>query len=393
MPSLRRALSVSGLCLLALPDLVTARVGRTNNNNGNGGNTNTNKGNGPPAWSGASAGAAGLKPLAGGTGTESILIEVIAIGSTAEEAKANAERGVRAHGAKIIPPGQLKTIQQEEAAAYTIDFNGINIFQDKNVRNNPTFEYYELAGADYLDEMSAAMNLWNGVEGSVFQGTVRKVGTGLTTYPEYSPADGATYRASACSAAAVSDLDAAFTMGWADMGVGYEGILGYACRWVQQGGRKRDRYADVDAVFNVNPGNGWIHVEHGVDVGVFNVNPGNGWTWDGGKVCTTAAHEIGHLVGMGHSDVAGALMFPEYQGNVCPGYSSDASGLAQDDKNALTALYPGETDGTGGGDDSTGGGGGGGDTCIASGSTPPTSCSDCCTKACFTKGKKSGRCK
>ena len=71
----------------------------------------------------------------------------------------------------------------------------------------------------------------------------------------------------------------------------------------------------------------------------------------------------------------------------------DASGLAQDDKDALIALYPGESDGTGGGDDSAGGGGGGGDTCIASGSTPPTSCSDCCTKACFTKGKKSGKCK
>ena len=225
MPSLRRSLSVSGLCLLALPELATARVGRNNNNNGNGGNNNNDKGNGPPSWSGASAGAAGLKPLAGGDGTESILIEVIAIGSTSEEAKANAERGVRAHGAKIIPPGQLKTLQQEEAAAYAIDFNGINIFQDKNIRNNPTFEYYELAGANYLDEMSAAMNLWNGVQGSVFQGTVQKVGTGLTTYPKYSPADGATYRASACTAVAVSDLDAAFTMGWADMGIEYEAHL------------------------------------------------------------------------------------------------------------------------------------------------------------------------
>lgn len=371
MPSLLRSLTASSLCLLALPELASARVGRNaNKNNAVNNNINTN---GPPSWSGASAGAAGLKPLPGGDGADSILVEVIAVGSTADEARATAERGVRAHGAKIIPPGQLKNLQQEEAAAYAIDFEGINIFQDKNVRNNPTFRYYELADASFYDEMSAAMDLWNDVPGSVFSGTVTKVGTGITTYPQYSPADGATYRASACSAATVSDLDTAFTMGWADMGPDHEGILGVACRWVQQGGRKRDRYADVDAVFNTNPG--------------------AGWTWDDGRVCTTAAHEIGHLVGMGHSDVVGALMYPQYQSNVCPGYAPAGNGLAQDDKDALVYLYPGESDG---GDDSTGGGGGGGggDACIASGSPPPTGiCSDCCTKTCFTKGKKSGRCK
>ncbi len=82
-------------------------------------------------------------------------------------------------------------------------------------------------------------------------------------------------------------------------------------------------------------------------------------------------HEIGHGLGLGHSNVSGATMYPSV--------SSCNNGpvtIAQDDADGINALYSG----SGGG----GGGGGGGGSCSPLGA----SCSsdgDCCSNKC--KGK------
>lgn len=46
-----------------------------------------------------------------------------------------------------------------------------------------------------------------------------------------------------------------------------------------------------------------------------------------------AAHEFGHSLGLMHSSVAGALMYPWYQG-LQPGYQ-----LPDDDRHAIQQLY------------------------------------------------------
>jgi Matrixin len=74
-------------------------------------------------------------------------------------------------------------------------------------------------------------------------------------------------------------------------------------------------------------------------------------------------HEVGHLLGLGHSNVSGATMYPSV--SAC---NNNPASTEADDDSAITALY----------------GGGGGPVCLAKGS-PCTSNSLCCSGSC--KGK------
>ena len=80
-------------------------------------------------------------------------------------------------------------------------------------------------------------------------------------------------------------------------------------------------------------------------------------------------HEIGHGLGLGHTDVDGATMFPSVSS--C---DNGPATIEQDDADGLNALYSGTTDG---GD--TGGDDGG--SCLPSGSSC-TQDSDCCSNKC-----------
>jgi len=54
---------------------------------------------------------------------------------------------------------------------------------------------------------------------------------------------------------------------------------------------------------------------------------------DGIDLMTVTAHELGHALGLGHSEVPGALMAPYYQG-----YEPNFS-LPDDDRQAIRSLY------------------------------------------------------
>jgi hypothetical protein len=88
-------------------------------------------------------------------------------------------------------------------------------------------------------------------------------------------------------------------------------------------------------------------------------------------------HEVGHLLGLGHTDVTGATMYPSVSS--C---NNGPASIEADDVAGLRALYDGKFSYCGGG----GGGGGGGGSCDLGGSGDScTADSDCCSGSC--KGK------
>lgn len=58
------------------------------------------------------------------------------------------------------------------------------------------------------------------------------------------------------------------------------------------------------------------------------------WIFLGYNLFLVAAHELGHSLGLGHSNVFGALMYPTYIARDTRDYR-----LHQDDINGIQALY------------------------------------------------------
>lgn len=79
-------------------------------------------------------------------------------------------------------------------------------------------------------------------------------------------------------------------------------------------------------------------------------------------------HEAGHGLGLGHTDVAGATMYPSVSS--C---DNGPATIEQDDADGLNALYSG---------DGGGGGGGGGSCDLGQVGDPCTSDADCCSSKC-----------
>lgn len=91
-------------------------------------------------------------------------------------------------------------------------------------------------------------------------------------------------------------------------------------------------------------------------------------------------HEVGHLLGLGHSDVSGATMFPSVSS--C---NNGPASIATDDAAGLQDLYTGGFPFCGGG----GGGGGGGGCDLGATGDVCTANGDCCSGSC--KGKPGAR--
>jgi hypothetical protein len=64
--------------------------------------------------------------------------------------------------------------------------------------------------------------------------------------------------------------------------------------------------------------------------------PDSGCASPEADLASIVTHEIGHFIGIGHSDVDGATMFPEANSRT----SVDMRTLAQDDRNAVCDIYP-----------------------------------------------------
>jgi len=82
-------------------------------------------------------------------------------------------------------------------------------------------------------------------------------------------------------------------------------------------------------------------------------------------------HEVGHVLGLGHTDVDGATMFPSVSS--C---DNGPATIEQDDADGLNALYSG---------DGGGGDGGGGGTCLELGESCRRN-QDCCSGNCSGRG-------
>jgi hypothetical protein len=193
------------------------------------------------------------------------------------------------------------------SAAYTR--NGTwKQFGDSTVANDQVTLLYNSANArTQQSDFTAATGLWDAVATSSFDFAW---GGSTSTCPSL-----------VAECAGSQYYSGANEVGWLDIGgVDGDGSITLGVTYYNFKTRGRFGTQEADMVLNTNPAITWGDFTSGA-VGWLDID-----------TVTVAAHEFGHVVGLGHSNDIAALMYPSYQGA--------QQYLAADDVNGLSSLYP-----------------------------------------------------